>query len=34
VRLDARIMDKIDAVIGFLAERDPAKTRSPAVREA
>ncbi|MFE4226276.1 aldo/keto reductase family protein [Arthrobacter sp. NPDC056886] len=34
VKLDAVIMDKIDAVIGPLAERDPAQTKSPASREA
>jgi aryl-alcohol dehydrogenase-like predicted oxidoreductase len=34
VKLDAVIMDKIDAVIGSLAERDPAQTKSPASREA
>jgi hypothetical protein len=27
-------MDKIDGVIGALAERDPAQTKSPASREA
>jgi len=34
VKLDAVIMDKIDSVIGSLAERDPAQTKSPASREA
>ncbi|MBT2537766.1 aldo/keto reductase family protein [Arthrobacter sp. ISL-69] len=34
VRLDEAIMDKIDDVIGSLAERDPAQTKSPASREA
>ncbi|MGZ4662247.1 MAG: aldo/keto reductase family protein, partial [Arthrobacter sp.] len=34
VKLDEVIMDKIDAVIGSLAERDPAQTKSPASREA
>ncbi len=34
VKLDPVIMDKIDAVIGPLAERDPAQTKSPASREA
>lgn len=34
VKLDAAIMDKIDDVIGSLAERDPAQTKSPASREA
>ena len=34
VKLDQGIMDKIDAVIGSLAERDPAQTKSPASREA
>lgn len=34
VELDAEIMDKIDAAIGSLAERDPAQTKSPAAREA
>ena len=34
VKLDAGIMDKIDAAIGSLAERDPAQTKSPASREA
>ncbi|MCB5291623.1 aldo/keto reductase family protein [Arthrobacter sp. SO3] len=34
VKLDAGIMEKIDAVIGPLAERDPAQTKSPASREA
>ena len=34
VKLDPVIMDKIDAVIGSLAERDPAQTKSPASREA
>jgi aryl-alcohol dehydrogenase-like predicted oxidoreductase len=34
VKLDAVIMDKIDAAIGSLAERDPAQTKSPASREA
>jgi len=34
VKLDSVIMDKIDAVIGPLAERDPAQTKSPASREA
>jgi aryl-alcohol dehydrogenase-like predicted oxidoreductase len=34
VVLDASTMEKIDAAIGFLAERDPAKTKSPATREA
>ncbi|WP_144672469.1 aldo/keto reductase family protein [Arthrobacter sp. U41] len=33
VKLDAGIMDKIDAAIGHLAERDPAQTKSPASRE-
>ncbi|HEX9229938.1 MAG TPA: aldo/keto reductase family protein [Arthrobacter sp.] len=33
VKLDAGIMDKIDAAIGSLAERDPAQTKSPASRE-
>jgi aryl-alcohol dehydrogenase-like predicted oxidoreductase len=33
VKLDAEIMDKIDAAIGSLAERDPAQTKSPASRE-
>ncbi|WP_427172852.1 aldo/keto reductase family protein [Arthrobacter sp. 92] len=34
VKLDEVIMDKIDAAIGSLAERDPAQTKSPASREA
>jgi aryl-alcohol dehydrogenase-like predicted oxidoreductase len=34
VKLDEGIMDKIDAAIGALAERDPAQTKSPASREA
>jgi len=34
VKLDPVIMDKIDAAIGSLAERDPAQTKSPASREA
>ena len=34
VKLDRAIMDKIDDVIGSLAERDPAQTKSPASREA
>jgi aryl-alcohol dehydrogenase-like predicted oxidoreductase len=34
VKLDPVIMDKIDAVVGSLAERDPAQTKSPASREA
>ena len=34
VELEAEIMDKIDAAIGSLAERDPAQTKSPASREA
>src|SRR6478609_8889301 len=34
VKLDQGIMDKIDAAIGLLAERDPAQTKSPASREA
>jgi aryl-alcohol dehydrogenase-like predicted oxidoreductase len=34
VKLDAGIMEKIDAAIGTLAERDPAQTKSPASREA
>ncbi|GAA2142018.1 MULTISPECIES: aldo/keto reductase family protein [Arthrobacter] len=34
VTLDPAIMDKIDGVIGALAERDPAQTKSPASREA
>jgi aryl-alcohol dehydrogenase-like predicted oxidoreductase len=34
VKLDRVIMDKIDAAIGSLAERDPAQTKSPASREA
>jgi aryl-alcohol dehydrogenase-like predicted oxidoreductase len=34
VKLDAGIMEKIDAAIGSLAERDPAQTKSPASREA
>ncbi|CAI3805110.1 aldo/keto reductase family protein [Pseudarthrobacter sp. MM222] len=34
VKLDAVIIDKIDAAIGSLAERDPAQTKSPASREA
>ncbi|MBT2597807.1 aldo/keto reductase family protein [Arthrobacter sp. ISL-72] len=34
VKLDEAIMDKIDGVIGSLAERDPAQTKSPASREA
>jgi aryl-alcohol dehydrogenase-like predicted oxidoreductase len=34
VKLDQAIMDKIDAAIGSLAERDPAQTKSPASREA
>lgn len=34
VKLDEAIMDKIDSVIGSLAERDPAQTKSPASREA
>jgi len=34
VKLDQAIMDKIDDVIGSLAERDPAQTKSPASREA
>jgi aryl-alcohol dehydrogenase-like predicted oxidoreductase len=34
VKLDPAIIDKIDAAIGSLAERDPAQTKSPASREA
>ena len=34
VTLDSGIMEKIDAAIGFLAERDPSQTKSPAAREA
>ena len=34
VKLDEAIMAKIDGVIGSLAERDPAQTKSPASREA
>ena len=34
VKLDAEIMEKIDDVIGSLAGRDPAETKSPASREA
>ena len=34
VKLDQAIMDRIDEVIGSLAERDPAQTKSPASREA
>ncbi|MDQ1622641.1 MAG: hypothetical protein QOH19_1059 [Actinomycetota bacterium] len=34
VKLDQVVMDKIDAAIGSLAERDPAQTKSPAAREA
>jgi aryl-alcohol dehydrogenase-like predicted oxidoreductase len=34
VRLDEAVMGKIDDVIGGLAERDPAKTRSPKERLA
>jgi aryl-alcohol dehydrogenase-like predicted oxidoreductase len=34
VKLDQAVMDKIDAAIGSLAERDPAQTKSPASREA
>jgi aryl-alcohol dehydrogenase-like predicted oxidoreductase len=34
VSLDQVILDKIDAAIGSLAERDPAQTKSPAAREA
>lgn len=34
VKLDPAVMDKIDAAIGSLAERDPAQTKSPASREA
>ena len=34
LKLDQGIMDKIDAAIGSLAERDPAQTKSPASREA
>jgi aryl-alcohol dehydrogenase-like predicted oxidoreductase len=34
VNLDPEIMDRIDAAIGSLAERDPAQTKSPASREA
>ena len=34
VKLDTGIMEKIDAAIGSLAERDPAQTKSPASREA
>jgi aryl-alcohol dehydrogenase-like predicted oxidoreductase len=34
VKLDPAIMDKIDAAVGSLAERDPAQTKSPASREA
>jgi aryl-alcohol dehydrogenase-like predicted oxidoreductase len=34
VKLDPEIMDRIDAAIGSLAERDPAQTKSPASREA
>ncbi|WP_104176022.1 aldo/keto reductase family protein [Arthrobacter sp. Y81] len=34
VKLDEAIMVKIDDVIGSLAERDPAQTKSPASREA
>jgi aryl-alcohol dehydrogenase-like predicted oxidoreductase len=34
VKLDEAIMDRIDEVIGSLAERDPAQTKSPASREA
>jgi len=34
VKLDPAIMEKIDAAVGSLAERDPAQTKSPASREA
>jgi aryl-alcohol dehydrogenase-like predicted oxidoreductase len=34
VKLDEALLDKIDSVIGSLAERDPAQTKSPASREA
>ncbi|WP_445155880.1 aldo/keto reductase family protein [Arthrobacter sp. Hor0625] len=34
VKLEPAVMDKIDAAIGSLAERDPAQTKSPASREA
>jgi aryl-alcohol dehydrogenase-like predicted oxidoreductase len=34
VKLDSEIMEKIDAAIGSLAERDPAKTTSPTSRQA
>jgi aryl-alcohol dehydrogenase-like predicted oxidoreductase len=34
VKLDDAILDRIDSVIGSLAERDPAQTKSPASREA
>ncbi|MDQ0754884.1 aldo/keto reductase family protein [Arthrobacter sp. B3I4] len=34
VKLDQEVLDKIDAAIGSLAERDPAQTKSPASREA
>jgi aryl-alcohol dehydrogenase-like predicted oxidoreductase len=34
VKLDPAILDKIDAAIGSIAERDPAQTKSPASREA
>ena len=34
VTLDPVLLDKIDAVIGPLAESDPAQTKSPASREA
>jgi aryl-alcohol dehydrogenase-like predicted oxidoreductase len=34
VTLDPVLLDKIDAVIGHMAERDPAQTKSPVSREA
>jgi aryl-alcohol dehydrogenase-like predicted oxidoreductase len=34
VKLDEALLDKIVSVIGSLAERDPAQTKSPASREA
>ncbi|MBT2513478.1 aldo/keto reductase family protein [Arthrobacter sp. ISL-30] len=34
VHLDSALMEKIDGVIGELAERDPSHTRSPSTREA
>lgn len=34
VKLEPQVMKQIDDVVGSLAERDPAQTKSPAQREA